>query len=74
MNAQLTSTQMNTRGYFPNGADMYLMQEELARARMRESQRAAEHERRARRLVSARRWGRLAKWAARHAEEAQSGL
>ncbi|HKN95787.1 MAG TPA: hypothetical protein VJX10_01625 [Pseudonocardiaceae bacterium] len=53
---------------------MYLMQEELARARMRESQRAAEHERQARRLVSARRWGRLANWAARHAEEARSGL
>lgn len=74
MNAQRTSNQMNTRSYFPSGADMYLMQEELARARMRESQRAAEHERQARRLVSARRWGRLAKWAARHAEEARSGL
>ncbi|HVV17870.1 MAG TPA: hypothetical protein VHF06_00435 [Pseudonocardiaceae bacterium] len=63
-----------TDDYYPNGAVMLLMQEDLARARMRESQRSAAEWRLARRLTSARRWGRLAKWAARHAAEANREL
>jgi hypothetical protein len=73
VNAQQTNKPM-TDGYYPNGVVMYLMQEDLARARMRESQRAAAELRLARRLTSAKRWGRLANWAARHAAEANSVL
>jgi hypothetical protein len=65
---------MTDRSYYPNGADMHLMQEDLARARMRESQRAAAQLRTARRLTSAKRWNRLAKWAARHARAANEAL
>jgi hypothetical protein len=63
-----------TTEYYPNGADMLLMQEDLARARMRESQRSAAEWRLARRLTSARRWSRLAVWAGRHASEANRAL
>ena len=51
-----------------------MMQEDLARTRMRESQRVAAEQRLARRLTSAKRWGRLANWAARHAAEANNAL
>lgn len=75
MNAQRTTTQnpMN-EDFYPNGTVMLLMQEDLARARMRESQRAAAEWRLARRLASARRWSRLARWASRRASEARSAL
>ncbi len=63
-----------TDEYYPNGAVMLLMHEDLARARMRESQRAAEQSRLARRLSSARRWNRLAGWAGRRASEANRAL
>jgi hypothetical protein len=72
MNAT-SNTNAMTDSYYPNGTVM-LMQEDLARARMRESQRAAAQWRMARRLTSARRWNRLARWAARHAAEANSSL
>jgi hypothetical protein len=75
MNAQRTTPQHQmTDDYYPNGAVMLLMQEDLARARMRESQRSAAEWRLARRLASARRWSRLARWAARHAAEANRAL
>ena len=73
MNAQRTNKPM-TDSYYPNGVVMYLMQEDLARARMQESHRAAAQQRLARRLTSAKRWSRLANWAARHAAEAKSSL
>jgi hypothetical protein len=60
-----------TDRHYPDGATM-LMQEDLARARMRESQRVAAEWRLARRLVSARRWNRLARWASRHAAKAKA--
>jgi hypothetical protein len=63
-----------TDEYYPNGAVMLLMQEDLARARMRESQRTAAEWRLARRLTSARRWNRLAGWAGRRASEANHAL
>jgi hypothetical protein len=72
MNAQ--GTKPITDEYYPNGAVMLLMQEDLARTRMRESQRSAAEWRLARRLTSARRWGRLANWAARRAAEANREL
>jgi hypothetical protein len=76
MNANSTTTNTNsmTDSYYPDGAVMLLMQEDLARTRMRESQRAAAEWRLARRLTSAKRWSRLARWAARHAAEANSSL
>jgi hypothetical protein len=73
MNAN-TNTNTMTDSYYPNGAVQLLMHEDLARARMRESQRTAAEWRTARRLTSARRWGRLANWAARHAAEANRSL
>jgi hypothetical protein len=76
MNATSTTRNSNpmTDSYYPNGAVMLLMHEDLARARMRESQRAAAQWRLARRLTSARRWNRLARWASRHAAEANRSL
>jgi hypothetical protein len=56
------------------GNAVLLLHEDLARARMRESQRAAAQARLARRLGSARRWHRLAEWASRHASKADAGL
>lgn len=67
MNATRTQQHPMTDDYYPNGAVMLLMHEDLARARMRESQRVAAQRRLARRLSSARRWSRLASWADRHA-------
>jgi hypothetical protein len=63
-----------TEDYYPNGAVMLLMHEDLARARMQESQRSAAQSRLARRLTSARRWSRLAGWAGRRAAEANRAL
>ena len=63
-----------TEHYYPNGAVMLLMHEDLARSRMLESQRSAAEWRLARRLTSARRWSRLAGWAGRHAAEANRAL
>lgn len=75
MNSERTTNYTNqmTDDYYPNGAVM-LLQEAMARARMRESQRVAAEERLARRLTSARRWSRLSRWAARHAAEANRAL
>lgn len=72
MNANQATDQYLT-DYYPSG-DVMLMQEDLARARMRESQRVAAEWRQARRLASAQRWSRLARWAARHAAEANHAL
>ena len=49
-----------------------LLHEVFTRARMREDQRRASQERLARRLVAARRWQRLARYAERRARRAAS--
>jgi hypothetical protein len=51
-----------------------LLHEALSRARMREDQRRASQERLARRLVTARRWHRLAQFATRRARRATARL
>lgn len=51
-----------------------LLDEALARARMREDQRLAREARLARRVVVARRWNRLASYAGRRASRATAGL
>ena len=63
-----------TNRYDAKGNAVMLLHEDLARARMRESQRAAAESRLARRLGSARRWRRLADWANRHASKAEAGV
>lgn len=75
MNAidQHNGNEWNVKTYEqPKGTRTMLLQEELARARMRESQRVAAEMRIARRLSSARRWERLAKWTSRRAARAAS--
>lgn len=57
-----------------HGMTAMLLQEDLARARMRESQRVAAERRLARRLSTVGRWRRLAAWANRHATEAARAL
>lgn len=49
-----------------------LLHEDLARARMRESQRVAAQGRLVRRLSKARRWQRIAEWARRHEAKASA--
>jgi hypothetical protein len=56
---------------FVKGSNDMLVHEALARMRMREAEQAAHEYRQARRVASARRWHRLAKWAARRAERAE---
>lgn len=75
MNAidQQNGNEWNVKNYAqPKGTAAMLLHEELARARMRESQRAAAEMRMARRLSSARRWERLARWTSRRAARAAS--
>ena len=74
MNALATVHNPMTDTYRPEGNTVMLLHEDLARARMRESQRVAAEERLARRLASARRWRRLAGWAGRHAAEASDTI
>ena len=70
---QSNGNEWNVKTYAQlKGTNAMLLQEELARARMRESQRAAAEMRMARRLSSARRWERLAQWTSRRAERAAS--
>jgi hypothetical protein len=75
MNAidQHNGNEWNVKSYAePKGTAAMLLHEELARARMRESQRTAAEMRIARRLSSARRWERLARWTSRRAARAAS--
>jgi hypothetical protein len=58
----------------PNGSKTMLIYESLARERMREAERAANHARLVRRLSSARRWARLSAWSARRAQRANDML
>jgi len=67
-NDQLTNT------FDAKGNAVMLLHEDLARARMRESQRVAAQARLARRLGTVRRWRRLAAWANSHAARAAAGV
>jgi hypothetical protein len=64
----------NTVELDSKGNTAMLLQENLARTRMRESQRAAANHRLARRLQAAHRWRRLATWAERHAARSARAL
>lgn len=57
-----------------NGSKTMLIYEGLARERMREAERAANHARLVRRVTSGRRWQRLSAWAARRAQRANDML
>lgn len=63
-----------TTDFHPKGSKTMLMDENLARERMREAERAANHARLVRRLGSAKRWDRLSAWAARRAKRANDLL
>ncbi len=56
------------------GSDAMLLQEALARTRMREAEQAAREHRQARQLTAGRNWQRLARWSARRAERAMADL
>lgn len=56
------------------GSTITLLEEALARSRMREAERSARQYRQARRLVAARNWQRLSRWSARRAAHARAAL
>jgi hypothetical protein len=56
------------------GTTNMLIEEALARSRMREAQQAAHNFRTARQLTAGRTWQRLARWTARRAERARAHL
>jgi ribonucleotide reductase alpha subunit len=58
----------------PRETKTMLLYENLARERMREAEQDAATQRLVRRLNAAKRWERLAAWAARRAERAQELL
>ncbi|MFC0114110.1 hypothetical protein [Kibdelosporangium aridum] len=58
----------------PKGVNTMLLYEDLARSRMREAEQAASKLRLVRRLTAAKRWNRVSKWAAKHADRASSSL
>ena len=67
------ASQMKTTAERVNvGARAMLLHEELARSRMRETEESARRWRLAHRLVTIRRWERLARYAAARAERARS--
>lgn len=57
-----------------SGVNTMLLHEDLARARMREAEQAANRLRLVRRLAAVKRWNRVSKWAARRAAAAASSL
>jgi hypothetical protein len=67
----MTDLPMDVR---PKGVDKMLLNESLARERMREAERVAREHRLSRRLSSAKRWGRISEWAARRAARAEDLL
>ena len=56
------------------GSNVMLLQEALARTRMREAEQAAHEHRQARQITAGRNWRRLARWSARRAERAVADL
>jgi len=72
---RMTSTAVPTTVDKPmKGTNVMLLEEALARSRMREAQQAAREHRRARQVTAGRNWQRLARWSARRAERARAGL
>ena len=72
---RMTSTAVTTTVDKPmKGTNVMLLEEALARSRMREAQQAAREHRRARQVTAGRNWQRLARWSARRAERARAGL
>jgi len=63
-----------TYTFKPEGPTDMLLQENLARSRMREAEQAARARRLVRHLSAARRWTRLSQWAARRADRATAAL
>jgi hypothetical protein len=58
--------------YEPEGTSVMLLDQELARIRLHEVRLVAEEQRLARRLSATARWRKVAGWAARRAERAES--
>lgn len=56
----------------PMGSPAMLIEETLARSRMREAQQAAQDYRRGRQLTAGRGWQRLSRWSARRAQLARA--
>jgi hypothetical protein len=56
----------------PKESKAMLMYEDLARERMREAERVAQHQRLVRRLSVVKRWERVSAWASRRAQRAAS--
>lgn len=56
------------------GSTAMLLEEALARSRMREAEQAARDHRLARQLTAGRTWQRLANWATRQADRARQHL
>lgn len=56
------------------GTSLMLLEEDLARTRMRDSETFAEHQRLAHRLVVANRWRRLSGWAQQRAARSARAL
>ncbi|SDD88613.1 hypothetical protein [Actinokineospora iranica] len=71
MNALLKDPMYNFR---PQGSQQMLIYEDLARSRMREAEQVARARRLVRLLGAAKRWDRLAKWAARRADRVNAIL
>ena len=67
--AVLPTTDQQTKG-----STTMLLEEALARSRMREAQQAARAHRQARQLTAGRGWQRLSRWSARRAQRARSAL
>lgn len=73
-NAMSTATAEYQRNENHRESNRMLIHEELARSRMRDYQRQADHDRVVKRLVAARRWDRIAAWSARRALAAHRRL
>lgn len=67
-------TRTDLTDHTPKGSNAMLLQEALARSRMREAEQAARQHRLARQLTAGRNWRRLARWSADRAARATAGL
>lgn len=71
MNPHMNDLTVDVR---PKGIKTMLLYEDLARERMREAERVAREQHLVRRLSAAKRWQRVAAWAARRAKRATDQL
>jgi hypothetical protein len=67
-------TTRNTHKPIHLGVGTMLLNEDLARIRMREAEQAASQQRLIRRLTAAKRWNRVSNWAAKRASRIESTL